>query len=123
MNTAGDSDFLVHQEDDVVATRTITLVVLVTIVIGTVAVLVSGIMLKAVIGSLEPSAAGAAGTKPTPRDISDLEQASIVDTEEGIDLRGRQKADLNRYRWIQRDAGIAAMPIDRAIDRVVEEAR
>lgn len=37
-----------------------------------------------------------------------------------IEMREEQLALLARYRWIDREAGIAAVPIDRAMELVVQ---
>jgi hypothetical protein len=36
--------------------------------------------------------------------------------------RAEQSALLNEYRWVDRDAGVVAMPIDRAMEIMVERA-
>jgi len=123
MSAGAHPDFVVRQEDDVIATRKVAIIAVATVVIGSIAVLVSGIMLTGILGTLQPSAAGRRGMRAAGPDIAELEQTSIGDLEVGVDLGERQRAQLRRYGWIQRDAGIAAIPIERAIDRVVEEAR
>jgi len=37
------------------------------------------------------------------------------------ELRARQLGTIREYRWIDRDAGTVAIPIERAMDLVVEE--
>lgn len=49
-----------------------------------------------------------------------------VVAEQPLELRqvqAQQLEQLNGYRWINEQEGIAAVPIDRAIDLLVEEAR
>lgn len=41
----------------------------------------------------------------------------------GIDRNRAARAELDHFRWIDRDAGIAEIPIDRAIDVVARSAR
>ena len=36
-------------------------------------------------------------------------------------LRARERSTLASYGWVDRDAGVAHIPIDRAIDAIVEE--
>ena len=36
-------------------------------------------------------------------------------------ITGQQKTQLSRYEWINRDAGILSIPIEVAMDKVVEE--
>jgi hypothetical protein len=123
MSAGAHPDFVVRQEEDRIATPTISVIAVSTVVIGAIAVLLSGIMLTGILGTLQPSAAGSRGVRAAGRDIADLEQTSIIDLEYGVDLGEQQRGQLHKYGWIERDAGIAAVPIERAIDRVVEEAR
>jgi len=39
------------------------------------------------------------------------------------DLRDAQRRELAGWGWVDRDAGIARIPIDRAMDLVVKESR
>ena len=50
-------------------------------------------------------------------------EAKVVDrpTTAVRDLRTDQLGELREYRWIDRDAGTVAIPIERAMDLVVEE--
>ena len=59
--------------------------------------------------------AGAYGMKapPAPR----LQTDPIVDLRE---LRARDEAQLSGYAWIDRDAGLVRIPIERAIDLVAK---
>ncbi len=41
--------------------------------------------------------------------------------EELIEMREEQQALLSGYRWIDKEAGIAAVPIDRAMELFVQE--
>jgi hypothetical protein len=44
------------------------------------------------------------------------EQTPIETTERGLALRARQEEQLAHYGWVDRDAGIARIPIERALD-------
>jgi hypothetical protein len=37
------------------------------------------------------------------------------------EMKEEQLAQLSRYRWVDREAGIAAVPIERAMELVMEE--
>src|SRR5262249_8111460 len=74
------------------------------------------------------AAGGTPGAPPAPfapREIATVEQTLILDVERGMDLRRRQEEALARAAWIDRDAGLAQIPIDVAMQAVVEreEAR
>ncbi len=53
---------------------------------------------------------------PAPRTIATLEQSLILHTDRGLELRTQQAALLARREWVDRDAGIARIAIDDAID-------
>ena len=48
-----------------------------------------------------------------------LEQAPILGAGRGLELRARQEADLHRFGWVDRDAGIARIPVEDAVDLLV----
>ena len=52
-------------------------------------------------------------------------QRKIVDREprQLLELEAEQRARLDGYRWVDRNAGVVAIPIDRAIELIVDEAR
>ena len=65
----------------------------------------------------------AAVTPSSPGPAADpLERSLVERTRGGLDLRARQRAALESYGWVDRDAGVARIPIDRAIDLTVERA-
>jgi hypothetical protein len=116
-------DFEVHQELDEVRVRALLAIGIASIVVGTVGVFFAGLLVTAVLGSLAPSEAGPGGPRAVPRELSGIEQTPIWDTRVGEDLREQQRRDLERFGWVDRKAGIANIPIDRAMDLVVEETR
>jgi hypothetical protein len=120
MSAAG---YDVHQEEDEVRARRLTGVGLLAFLIGGVAVLFSSILLVAVTGALQPSFAGPSGPQPAPRELSNVAQTPIWDSRAGEDLLDRQRRELETWGWVDRKAGIANIPIERAMDLVVEESR
>ncbi|HEY3666261.1 MAG TPA: hypothetical protein VGL19_09685 [Polyangiaceae bacterium] len=58
-----------------------------------------------------------------PNRVTALEQSLIEDSERGLDLQRRQRAELDRYGWVDRDAGIAHIPIERAMQLSVERSK
>ena len=64
-----------------------------------------------------PDSPGAAAPAPSvaPRTIASIEQTQILTTAAGQDLRARQRRELEGFRWVDRDAGVAAIPIERAM--------
>ncbi|MBX3200917.1 MAG: hypothetical protein KF894_22450 [Labilithrix sp.] len=54
-----------------------------------------------------------------PETIGILDQTSITATRRGLDLRSRHQAELRTFGWVDRDAGLARIPIDDAIELYV----
>jgi hypothetical protein len=120
MSAAG---FPVRQEDDEVASSRVTATTVVGFVVGAVAVFIGG-WLVASMGGLRPNAAGPGGPRQAPRAISHIEQTPIWSDEPGIDLRNAQHRELESWGWVDKKAGIARIPVARAMDVVVgEESR
>lgn len=61
--------------------------------------------------------------RPAPRTISGVNQTPILLDREGQRLRERQRERLESFGWVNRAAGVVHIPVDDAIDRVVEEGR
>ncbi len=66
--------------------------------------------------------AAAAAPSVAPRTIASIEQTQVGATAAGEDLRARQKRELEGFRWVDRDAGVAAIPIERAMAIVAADA-
>jgi hypothetical protein len=111
-------EFAVHQEEDAVATRPALLAAATAIVVGGAAVAVAWFLLLATSG-----APAKAASLPAPETIANIEQSPIWGTRRGLDLHDRQVSALHTWGWVDRDAGLALIPIDRAIDIVVERQR
>jgi hypothetical protein len=58
-----------------------------------------------------------------PAQLFGIEQTLIDHSERGLSLQRRQRARLESYGWVDRDAGVAHVPIERAIDLCVERGR
>jgi hypothetical protein len=115
--------FAVRQEEDVVAADRLVHIAVASVVIGVIAVFAGGLVLVLHAGSLQPSAAGPRGPQPAPSELSRVEQTPIWDMRPGEDLEAAQKRDLSTWGWADRDAGIARIPIERAMDIVAKESR
>ena len=114
--------FRVRQEEDRVPSRTIVVTTLVAIGTAAMAMIASSLLLVAVSGGLRPDEAGPGGPRPGPRTLAGLEQTPILAAEVGLDLHNAQRRELQAWGWADRDAGLARIPIDRAIDLVVSES-
>ena len=113
-------DFSVTQEADVVRSRRLTGIGVVGVVITIVSLGIAAWLL-AVSGRGREH--GAAEPMIGPPELGTIEQTLIGTTRRGIDLKNAQRESLETYGWVDRDAGIAKIPIERAIDIVAEGAR
>lgn len=111
MNPTETNDVEVRQAPDELAQRKIAAVTVASIVVMAVALAVAW-------GLLERWGQEARRGPPpaAPRTIGILEQTLILDTARGIELREEQSRSLARWGWVDRDAGIARIPIEIAID-------
>ena len=50
-----------------------------------------------------------------------LEQGPIETTAPGSELRERKALELSRYAWVDREQGVVAIPIERAMELVVSQ--
>ena len=56
-----------------------------------------------------------AAPRVAPRTIGSIEQTQITGTAVGLELHDRQRAALDSWGWVDRDAGVATIPIERAM--------
>jgi hypothetical protein len=115
-------DFRVLQEEDLVAAPKVLGIAVVSVAVGLLAVFFEGTLLERNAGRIWRSPIHDE-TPRAGREISNIEQTPILEARDGLDLRDKQREELTHYAWVNRDAGIAAIPIERAIDLVVEEQR
>jgi hypothetical protein len=118
MSGAPPHGWPVHQEDDAIASTRLARLAAGGTVILCAGVVVAGALLVAVTGRIRP----AGGSQQGPAQIAGIEQTPVREMRSGLDLQEAQRRELDRWGWADRQAGIATIPIDRAIDRVVEEA-
>ncbi|HEY3816302.1 MAG TPA: hypothetical protein VGL81_03975 [Polyangiaceae bacterium] len=116
-------EFEVHQEEDVVPSGRLVRIAVASIVIGAVGVVAAGALLVASAGALKGNMAGPSGPEPARPEISNIEQTPIWDTHAAEDLQRSQQRSLETWGWADRDAGIARIPIERAMDLVTRGQR
>lgn len=119
--SAPHSEVEVEQEDDVIAGRPVSIVLLATVVVSVVAVGISTALLAARRATLDVHEAPAATV--APRQIDGIHQTLIERDRHGWELREEQRRSLERYRWIDREHGVAQIPIDAAMEIVVQRAK
>jgi hypothetical protein len=63
------------------------------------------------------------GEKPAPvHDVHGVEVGPFELPTQGEEQRAKERRRLDSYGWVDRDAGIAHIPIDRAIDQIAAGA-
>jgi hypothetical protein len=113
-------EFEVAQEDDAVASRKVSAVMATGVVVTVLSVAVAGWLLSATRAGLPWHEAASAPI--APRQIARIHQTPIERDRHGLDLRERQRRSLEEYRWLDRERGVVQIPIDRAMQIVVDDA-
>lgn len=104
-----------EQAPDAIADRKISGVIAASLVVTLAALLIAWVLLAA---WGQPPRRGA--PKAAPTTIGILEQSLIRDTERGVALQRQQARELEQWGWVDRDAGIARIPIESAIDLIAD---
>ncbi len=120
-NTTLPHDYEVHQEEDLLPVKPLVRVYLTSILVGAIGVFFGGVILAAATGALRPDVSGPRGQRAAPDQISHVEETLVWNTRRGLDLREKQRAELQNWGWVDRKAGLAIIPIDEAIDIVVKQ--
>jgi hypothetical protein len=108
--------FAVRQEPDIIASRSVAKVTVLAIGVGVVSVFFSALLLETNIGGIRGNLADGARPRRAGDEIAHIEQTPAWGPPRGLDMQRAQREELTRYRWIDRDAGLVAIPIDRAMD-------
>jgi len=69
-----------------------------------------------------PGRGAEAAPSSAPATIGTLEQRLILAAPRGLETKRRQRDELDRWGWVDRDAGLARIPVERAMDLVADEA-
>jgi hypothetical protein len=111
-------EFPVQQERDVIRGGWLIAITGLAVVVGALGVLAARLLNAPISGQALPRAtSGAAFQSGTP------ERSLIERSERGLALQAEQRSKLSQYGWADRDAGLARIPIERAIDLRVEQSR
>jgi hypothetical protein len=103
----------VHVEPDAVRGRSLWGTIAAVVVVTGACIVAAGIVLRADESSL---AVGPARPIEAPRQIH---HGAIESERLGPKERARARETLDHWSWVDRERGIVAMPIDRAIERIV----
>jgi hypothetical protein len=117
----GAGAFEVRQEEDLIPGRRLALVASLAIGVGLMGVVFSAVLLETNTGGIRGHLPPGASPRAAGSSIAHIEQTPLFGAGVGPELRRRQRETLSRYRWVDRDAGLAAIPIERAMDLVVQQ--
>lgn len=111
--------FHVIQEEDVVATWKISLVIAAGIGATLIAIALSAWWLAVIRSDLPWHEISRSA--PAPREIARIHQAPIERDPYERERRAQQRRSLEGYRWLDRERKAAQIPIERAMQIVVEQ--
>jgi hypothetical protein len=116
--------FVVRQEEDSIAGGRLAKIAALSIGVGLIGVAFSTLLLETNIGGIRGHLPGGASPRAAGSAIGQIAQTPLFGAAaEGLTLRQEQRAELSRYRWVDKDAGLAAIPIEQAMDLVARERR
>jgi hypothetical protein len=121
MNGDSTTEGLVQEEDRfssrralLITTGAMGVIVLVLLICALLLEGLSGAVMSRLEVQAFPRGAG-------PREIGGIKQTLILIDRYGLRLRAKQRAALDGYAWVDRDRGIASIPISEAMRLVVEQ--
>ncbi len=118
------SAFAVRQEEDSIAGGRLVRIAVCAVGVGLMGVAFSALLLETNTGGIRGRLPTGASPRAAGPEIAHIEQTPLFGSApDGLELRRRQREELSRYRWVDRDAGLVAIPIERAMDVVAGEAR
>jgi hypothetical protein len=121
---SGDRDtFAVRQEEDAIAGARLLKIAVLALGVALIGVLFAAVLLETNTGGIRGSEATGGTPRAAGSTIANIEQTSLYGAAGGLELRRAQREQLSRYRWVDRDGGVAAIPIERAMDIVERESR
>lgn len=112
----GEEEYEVRQEPDSIRRLGAALIGFIGIMVIGLCLVVSGAIWTGFVHARRPSFAA-------PPPAGTLEHTLIEATRRAHDLDRKKGEELTRWGWVDRSKGVARIPIDRAIDVVIEEAR
>ena len=114
--------FTVRQEEDSIAGGRLAKIAILSIGVGLIGVAFSTLLLETNIGGIRGHLPRGASPRAAGSAIAQIPQTPLFGAADGLALRQQQREQLSHYRWVDRDAGLAAIPIEKAMDLVAREA-
>jgi hypothetical protein len=115
--------FEVRQEEDVLPSPALARVAAAAIGVALLSVFFSALLLETNTGGIRGNDSGGRPPPSGGEELAHIHQTPIWGAAHGLDLRDHEREELSHYRWVDRDAGLAAIPIERAMDLVEQRAR
>jgi hypothetical protein len=119
MTLREESELVVRQEPDRLEPRPLAISVGLITLASVIGLMASTCILRT---SERGRDLGASPPSATPAQVGTAETTLFVATERGLTQRAQQRASLEIYGWVDRDAGRARIPIERAMGIVVDRA-
>lgn len=116
-----DAEVPVPQAEDRVDGRGVLRVAVASLVIMILSLSVAAVLLGR-FGGASAASGGGAAPSAAPQTIGTVEQTLVLATARGFRARDAHRRDLEIWAWVDRDAGIARIPVERAMDVVAAEA-
>lgn len=113
----------VRQEEDTIPWVRVAYAFFITITLSLALIACAWSILKAREAELRPSGHFPEATLGPRRNVASVRQDLYGDMGEGQGLFADQRRQLERYDWVDKKKGLISIPIDRAMDLVVEESR
>jgi len=110
-----------NQEEDVLPSRKVLLILGSTVGFGILLCIVAWLTLWREEGTIRPARHFPEARLGRPHAVENVRQGVFSLERGGLDQDVEERARLNEWKWIDREKRIARIPIDRAIDWVVEE--
>jgi hypothetical protein len=105
-------------ELDLVPSRRIVMVGVAALVVFTAGSIAAGIGMKMVQRSVNPDGPAALPSEAGRAKIGMVEQRLFENSNMGFAWRAKQRQRLESFGWVDKEKGIAHIPIDRAMERV-----
>lgn len=110
----------VRQEEDRLPSGIIVAVIAAVLLLSALGAAFAYFMLRGDEIRLRPSGRFAERDLPPPSEMAHIEQTLFRAEAQGLELQATKRTVLERYGWVDRDQGTVRIPIQRAMELVLE---
>ncbi len=111
----------VRQEEDTVPWGLVGYAFFLMVVLSLALIACAHSLMKAREGELRPSGAFPEKHLSPRREVARVEQELYGEQGKGQALEAKERRALEHYHWVDKDRGLVSIPIDQAMDLVLEE--